>query len=109
MPDRSLPQPGDDALGGGDSAAKPVSWYAIEHGWSVASVDGDSVGTVTEVLGDEQLDIFNGILISRGLGRAGRYVPAEQIRVIEEGQVVVSVPSDEDGGLLPASAAPYAS
>ena len=38
----------------------PVSWMVIEHGWSVVDAEGDEVGRIDEVLGDEDADIFNG-------------------------------------------------
>ena len=43
----------------------PVSWYAIERGWSVMTLDGVPVGSVDEVQSDEELDIFHGLSVRR--------------------------------------------
>ena len=65
----------------------PVSWFVIEEGWSVVSSDGLDVGSVHRVVGDENLDIFDGLAISpSALGRA-LYVPAEQVGEITQGRV----------------------
>ncbi len=82
--------------------ADPVSWYVIDRGWEVQTLDGSIVGTVDEVLGDEELDIFNGLAISLGIGRVPRYVPADAVGAIEDGLVTLSVLVDEVGS-LPAS------
>lgn len=82
--------------------ADPVSWYVIDRGWDVQTLDGSIVGTVDEVLGDEELDIFNGLAISLGIGRVPRYVPADAVGTIEDGRVTLSVLVDEVGS-LPAS------
>ena len=81
--------------------ADPVSWYAIETGWRVQSLDGTPVGLVEEVLGDDALDIFNGLRISLGIGRIPRYVPSEQVGTIETGAVTIELLADEVGDLEP--------
>ena len=37
----------------------------IEQGWSVVDSEGEDVGRIDEVLGDEEADIFNGLTSSR--------------------------------------------
>src|SRR5204863_5066876 len=44
----------------------PVSWMMIEQGWAVIDADGDEVGRVDEVLGEEGADIFNGLQVLTG-------------------------------------------
>lgn len=75
--------------------ADPVSWMMIEQGWAVVDSTGDSVGRVDEVLGDEQVDIFNGLQIL--VGHVGRraYVPAESVGEIVEGRVQLRLAKDE--------------
>lgn len=65
----------------------PVSWKVVEHGWTVATADGDEVGRVAEVLGDPNIDIFNGLAVSTGLLGKSRYVPSERVGRIVEGRV----------------------
>ena len=61
----------------------PVSWYAIERGWRVTTLDGVSLGTVDEVQGDEELDIFHGLSVRVGIGRLPREVPSDLVSAIE--------------------------
>jgi uncharacterized protein YrrD len=72
----------------------PVSWFVIEPGWKVATSDGKDVGTVHEVIGDEDADIFDGLAVSTGLLRRPRYVPAESVGEITDGHVRLTVTAD---------------
>ena len=69
--------------------ADPVAWTMIEPGWSVVDASGDEIGTIAEVEGDEQLDIFDGIKVRQGMDILSepRYIPAEQVGRIEVGTV----------------------
>ena len=60
----------------------PVAWNMIERGWKVVDANGAEIGTVEEVTGDENVDIFDGLAIS-----GGKYVPSEQVREIVDGEV----------------------
>ena len=75
--------------------ADPVSWKVIERGWKVRSADGDDLGTVHEVVGDANIDIFNGLHVSPGLLRGSRYVPAERVAEIVEGSVRLDLTAEE--------------
>ena len=44
----------------------PVSWLVIEPGWKVTDARGAAAGRVAEVAGDEQLDIFDGLVVETG-------------------------------------------
>jgi hypothetical protein len=69
----------------------PASWLAVRPGWKVLAADGSEIGEVDEVVGDENEDIFDGISISvTALGQP-RFVEAEQIGRIEEGEVHLSL------------------
>jgi hypothetical protein len=67
--------------------ADPVSWMVIEQGWTVVDANGETVGRVDEVVGDENVDIFNGLKVLTGLLGAPKYVPAEQVGKIVDGCV----------------------
>src|SRR3954465_12510827 len=41
--------------------ADPTSWFTIESGWDVQDRAGTVIGEVTEVVGDEDADIFDGL------------------------------------------------
>ena len=67
----------------------------IEPGWKVVDLDGESVGRIDEVLGDESVDIFNGLNVLTGqLGRP-MYVPAEQVGAIVEGRVSLRLSKEQ--------------
>jgi hypothetical protein len=66
----------------------PVAWIVIEPGWKVYAADGSEVGRVDERVGDENVDIFDGLAItSDTLHLKKRYVPSEQVAQIYEGEV----------------------
>ena len=79
--------------------ADPVSWFVIERGWKVVDADGEEVGTVDEVVGDSNDDIFNGLAVATRLFGQPRYVPAEDVRTIVEGSVQLALTKDEIGHL----------
>lgn len=69
--------------------ADPVSWKVVEPGWRVVGRDGEELGRVDEVLGDASVDIFNGLAVSAGLFKGRRYLAAERVLEIVEGEVRV--------------------
>jgi hypothetical protein len=79
--------------------ATQVSWYAIEPGWKVTSLDGAPLGKVEEVLGDEELDIFHGIAVRVGIGRVPREITSDLVSGIEDGHVTVGILAEEIGEL----------
>jgi uncharacterized protein YrrD len=74
--------------------ADPVSWLLIERGWHVHGSDGEHIGRVDEVTGDTVNDIFNGLVVTAGLFRATKYVPAERVVEIVEGRVTIDVDAE---------------
>jgi hypothetical protein len=71
--------------------ADPVSWLMIEPGWRVISSDGQQVGRVEEVTGDSNADIFDGLAVASTLWAHQRYVAAESVGEINEGEVHLKV------------------
>jgi rRNA processing protein Gar1 len=59
----------------------PVSWLLVERGWNVVDAQGSKVGKVDEVLGDEQTDIFHGLVVD------GETIPSERVAEIREGEI----------------------
>jgi len=72
----------------------PVSWFLIEPGWKVVDADGKNIGRIEEVVGDTAEDIFNGLAVSTGLLAKPRYVTAEQVGEITEGEVQLKLPAE---------------
>ena len=73
----------------------PVSWFLIDHGWKVLAADGKPVGSVEEVVGDTGKDIFSGVSVSPGLLKRPRYVPAESVAEITEGEIRLELSREE--------------
>lgn len=74
--------------------ADPASWLVVEKGWKVLAADGTDVGSVAEVLGDPNRDIFDGLSVSLGLISRNVYVPSEQVTEIVEGAVRLSLDAE---------------
>jgi hypothetical protein len=89
--------------------AEPVSWLLIRPGWRVVAADGSPVGEVDEVAGDETQDIFDGLSVATGALAKPRYVPAEQVAEIVEGEVRLALTREQvealDEYLEPATSA----
>ena len=79
--------------------ADPASWLMIETGWKVLASDGSEVGAVDEVVGDSNLDIFDGLAIATSALGKPRYVPAEQVGEITDGTVRLELTSEQVGQL----------
>jgi hypothetical protein len=73
----------------------PVSWFVVEPGWKIVAADGDEVGTVHELLGDLERDIFDGIAVSTGALTKPTYVPSEQVGEIREGEVHLALTGEQ--------------
>jgi len=80
-----------------------VSWKVIEHGWAVRSSDGEEIGVVFLVVGDENEDIFDGVAITHHKGFAvhnyadpPHYVEASQVASIDDsGEITLAITAEE--------------
>ncbi len=72
-------------------AGDPVSWLLIKPGWKVYAADGDEVGEVNEVAGDETHDIFDGLALATSAFGKPRYVLADDVAEIDQGSVRLSL------------------
>ena len=86
--------------------ADPVSWLQIQQGWNVSTSDGGRVGTVAQVEGDKQADIFDGLAVEFGVPKQVRYVAGEQVGAIYPGEVTLKISTTEAGTLPPFQAPP---
>ncbi len=84
----------------------PVSWLQIGQGWNVMTSDGAMVGTVAQVEGDKQSDIFDGLAVESRQPRQIRYVPGEQVGAIYPGEVTLKIASADIATLEPFQAPP---
>jgi uncharacterized protein YrrD len=69
----------------------PVSWKAVEKGWTVYDRDGEQVGTVDDIAGDEEADIWDGFGIKTGTFGPVKYVPAEIVDSIAVGEIRLKI------------------
>jgi hypothetical protein len=86
--------------------ADPVSWLQIEQGWSVVTSDGVVLGTVAQVEGDKQDDIFDGLAVVSKQPAQTRYVPGEKVGAIYPGEVTLKIAALDTGTLEPFEAPP---
>jgi hypothetical protein len=80
---------------------EPISYLALENGTDVISADGERIGVVEHVLGDEEADVFDGIVIDTKPGPGGiRFVDAPEVGEIRERAVLLTL-SAADAQRLP--------
>ena len=77
-----------------DDLGAPISYLALEEGTAVFAADGAEVGRVAHVLAVEEEDIFDGIVISHGVGRH-TFADAEQVGAIHERGVTLTLTAAE--------------
>jgi uncharacterized protein YrrD len=73
--------------------ADPISYMALPKGARIVSSDGVEVGRVSEVISDDQKDIFSGITFSDGILGQDRFIPADLIASITTDEVTLGVTS----------------
>jgi hypothetical protein len=64
---------------------------AIEKGARVLASDGEEIGTVHEIAGDAEADIFSGLVVSVSRLGANRFLPSERVTAIWPDRVETSV------------------
>jgi hypothetical protein len=72
---------------------QPIAWRAIVEDGPVRSSDGEDVGTVYDVLGSKEDDIFHGIVVHLGRLRHRVLVLADDVTLITASHVDVSLTS----------------
>ncbi len=71
----------------GPAGDDPIAWRALPRGIPVVGSDGQELGTVTDVLADDDKDIFHGLVVGAG----GRDVLVRQEHVRRMGDARVDV------------------
>jgi hypothetical protein len=83
---------GGGPAGGGEPQ---VAWKAIEANAQVFSSDAQAVGKVSEIVGDQDADVFTGLAVSLGVLGADRFVASERVRAIWPDRVEVDLTAAE--------------
>jgi hypothetical protein len=74
----------------------PIAYPVLEEGMPVYDGDGERIGVVEHVLGDMQLDIFDGVILhTRPLPGHHLYADVDQIAELRERGVVLKVTRDQ--------------
>ena len=78
-----------------DNQEDPIAWRGVAQDTPVHSSEGQEVGTLSDLLGSDQEDIFHGLVVH--LGRFGHhvFVPADQVTLMTRSHVDVALTSDE--------------
>ena len=78
-----------------DNSEDPIAWRGVIQDTPVRASDGESVGSLSDMLGSDQEDIFHGIVVH--LGRLGHhvFVPADEVSLMTRSHVDVSLTSAE--------------
>jgi hypothetical protein len=77
-------------------SGEPGSYLTLEPGTRVLSADGERIGAVEHVLGDQATDIFDGLVIDTRLGPGGlRFVDAPDVAEIGPDSVVLAISAAE--------------
>jgi hypothetical protein len=76
-----------------------VAWIALEAGTAVHAADGSQVGTMKEIAGDEEHDIFHGLVVTAPGSDTDRYIPAERVTGIWPTRVATDLSPEEAGSL----------
>lgn len=80
---------------------QPASWLAIAPNTPVFSLEEQEVGTVSEVLGWDQEDIFHGLVVQGATPDDARLIPAEHVRAITTRRVQTDLSSEQIRSLGP--------
>ncbi len=82
-----------------NDADQPISWRAVPQDTPVWASGGQPVGTLYELLGSDQEDIFHGIVVQLRSGSRRVFVPADHVTLITATHVNVDLGEVEIGGL----------
>jgi hypothetical protein len=89
------PKPNPEA---NSDADQPIAWRAVPQDTAVRS-DGQQVGSVYDVLGSHEEDIFHGIVVQLRSGSRRVFVAADDVILITSSHIDVSLSEGEIGAL----------
>jgi hypothetical protein len=72
-----------------------VSWKAIETGARVFASGSEEIGTVKEIAGDSEADIFSGLVVSLSRLSANRFLPSERVTAIWPDHVETNLTAEQ--------------
>ena len=78
-----------------------VAWTAVPRHAVVVAQDGSEIGTAESMLGDQNEDIFHGVVVRRSHDSALVEVPAAHVIHMTQHHIVTDL-ATADAGMLPA-------
>jgi hypothetical protein len=78
-----------------------IAWTAMPRHAPVVGADGSEIGTAESVLGDQNEDIFHGLVVRRHTDGERVEVPAARVKKMTEHHVVTDLAATEAGTLRP--------
>jgi hypothetical protein len=78
-----------------------VAWRAMPYRAPVVGMDGSGIGTAESLLGDEDEDIFHGIVVKREQDGKLVEIAAPRINKITTNHVITDLSSDDVAALPP--------
>jgi uncharacterized protein YrrD len=89
------------------SSMEQGSYMLIERGMTVRGMDAADLGTVAEVVADEGIDVFRGIVLSHGLLFSKQsFITADHVIGVTGNIVQVNLTKGDAEQLPPAAATP---
>ena len=85
----------------GGTGPAQVAWIAIDADAVVVAADGSEVGKVKEVAGDEERDIFDGLVVKHSRFGTDGYVAAERVKGIWPDRIETDLTPEEAQSLPP--------
>jgi hypothetical protein len=74
---------------------QPIAWRAVLEDTQVRSSEGEQVGTLYDMLGSDQKDIFHGIVVQLGFLGHRVFVPADDVTLMTPSHIDVAYTSEE--------------
>jgi hypothetical protein len=74
---------------------QPISWRVVPEDVPVRSSEGTVVGTVHDLLGSDEEDIFHGIVVRLADGHPRVFVPADDVTLLTGSHVDVDLAAAE--------------
>ena len=78
----------------------PIAWTAMPRHAPVMAADGSQIGTAESVLGDQDEDIFHGLVVRRHDGQLVE-VTAARVKKMTANHVLTDLDAAEAGALTP--------
>ncbi len=79
----------------GPAPDQPIAWLAVREETPVRSADGQTVGTLADLLASELEDIFHGIIVHIDADGRQVFVPADDVTLMTPSYLDVAFTADQ--------------